>query len=310
MNCVRFRVPKLRVAGVLRVLALLVAVQLAAGALWLQSAHARASEALLSVGAELMKLEGVNSDRPARSIFVNGITVHLRTGTTDRDLHAVLDRFHALCRTRTGVEAPQEVLNKLSGDADKRMPSTAFDGVLRAESESSGAVACIDTGMQLSVAELTSRLQEFAKTGDLSAIGELRYVLARRLAGRTAVLAMWTDGPAPLLKMFPSVGDAPGQDPSGVPRAPGLRRLLSTWENGQPYSLAIYTAAGAELETLGTFYADSLRRGGWNVGPTETVHQPSPRSLIARRGSQTILVRVAEDRHGQSSVSVVALGSG
>src|SRR3954453_583722 len=103
MKRIRAGILKLKVSGALRVLGLLIVVQLVAGAVWLRSAHARASEALLSVGAELMKLEGADHDQPVRSIFLNGITMHLRTGSTDRELHTVLDRFHALCRTRTGV---------------------------------------------------------------------------------------------------------------------------------------------------------------------------------------------------------------
>jgi hypothetical protein len=79
----------------------------------------------------------------------------------------------------------------------------------------------LHAGMRLSVSDLTSRLQDFAKTGDLSAVGELRYVLAHRVDGKTAVLTMWTEGPTPLLKMFPTSGDAPGRDPQEVPRAPG-----------------------------------------------------------------------------------------
>jgi hypothetical protein len=307
MKRIRAGIPKSRVAGALRVLGLLVVVQLVAAALWLRAAHARASDALLSVGAELMKIEGASSDQPARSVFLNGITVHLRAATTDRDLHAVLDRFHSLCRTRTGVDAPQAVLDKLRSDTAKHAPSSALDGVLRAESDSAGAVACIDTGTQLSVPELTSRLQDFARSGDLSAVGDLRYVLARRVDGKTTVLTLWTEGSTPLLKMFPPEGDAPGRDPQGLPRAPGTRRLLSTWENGQPYSLALYTAVGSDIGALRAFYLTALRTGGWSVrtGPSGTTSPTSP--VVAQRGSQTILLRVASDSHGQPAISVATL---
>jgi hypothetical protein len=309
MKRIRAGILKLNLFGALRVLGLLIVVQLVAGAVWLRSAHARASEALLSVGAELMKLEGADHDQPVRSIFLNGITMHLRTGSTDRELHTVLDRFHALCRTRTGVEAPQAVLDKLQNDSTKHSRSRVFDGVLRAESDSSGAIACIDTGVPLSVAELTSRLQEFARTGDLSAVGELRYVLARRLNGKTTVLSLWSEGSMPLLKMFPVAGDAPGQDLPELSRPPATRRLLSTWENGQPYSLTGYTADGGKVASLVAFYEADLRARGWALETTSAEKVDSKIAVImAHRAERTLLLRIGSDRRGAATVSIAMLG--
>ena len=297
------RILKPRMAGAFRVLVLLAVVQAVAVALWLRSAHARASEMLLSVGAELMKIEGADPNQAARSIFLNGITVHLRAASTDRELHPVLDGFHALCRSRTGVQAPQAVLDNLRRNAAKSA-SPVLDGVLRAESDSEGAIACVDTGMPLSIAELTSRLGDFARTGDLNAVGELRYVLARRVGGRTVVLTLWTEGSTPLLKMFPESGDAPGHDPLGVPRAPGTRRVLSAWENGQPYALALYEAAGRDTAVLSAFSVDALRSSGWSVESAPRPASHPQGAVLARRGTETVLVRVANDRRGQPTVSV------
>lgn len=307
MKCFRSGTFKPHVFGALRVLRLLVVIQLVAAALWLRSAHARAGEALLSIGAELMKIESASPNQPARSLFLNGITVHLRSATTDRDLHAVLDRFHALCGSRTGVEAPQAVLDKLRDDVARRAAAPVLDGVLRAESASAGAIACIDTGTRLSVSELTARLQDLARTGDLNAVGELRYVLARRVEGKTAVLTLWTEGSTPLFQMFPKNGDAPGQDPHGVPRAPGTRRLLSAWENGQPYALALYSAPGGDIEALRAFYLTALQIGGWSVQSAASGAAALSGPVVARRGNQTVLVRVASDSHGQPAVSVALL---
>src|SRR3954452_2038472 len=96
----------LRAAGLLRVALLVAAVQVLGLALWLRSAHARAGEALLSVGAELMNLDGPRPSGPARTLFLNGSRIHLRTATTDREVQTVLDGFQSLCRSRSGVETP------------------------------------------------------------------------------------------------------------------------------------------------------------------------------------------------------------
>ena len=306
---IRTRFRRLRVAGALRVLALLVVIQLLAVGLWLGSAHARANEALLSVASELMQIEGARPNQPARSVFINGVTVRLRTASTDQDVHAVLNRFHALCRQRAGVDAPQAVLDKLRADGAKGSSSPGLlDGVLRTESDSVGALACIDTRAKLSLAELTPRLQDFAKSGDLDAVGDLRYVLAHRVAGKTAVLMLWTEGATPLLKMFPALGDAPGRDPLGIPRAPNTRRLLSTWEEGEPYSFTVYTVPDGALKSLGDFYRAELARAGWQLEQRASGSNAIPASVvIARRGGETVVVRVGSSANGKDAVTVAVM---
>jgi hypothetical protein len=307
MTHLRSRLFKPRALGALRVLGLVILIQLIAVALWLRSAHARASEALLSVGAELMKIEGANPN-PARSVVLNGLTVHLRTASTDHDLHSVLDRFHALCRARTGVQAPQAALDKLRGGAHSVATPALLDGVLRAESDSEGVIACVDTGSQLSLTDLTSRLQAFAETGDLNEVGELRYVLARRVDGKTAVLTLWTEGSTPLLEMFPASGDAPGQDPADISRPQGTRRLLSTWENGQRYSMTAYVAGGERVAELVAFYEQDFRSKGWLMETNAVGSSKSKVTTIrARRGGRIVLVRIGNDRRGAATVSVAVL---
>jgi len=309
MNQLRSRILKTRLVGALRVLGLLVFVHLIAVGLWLRSAHARASEALLSAGAELMKVEGANPSQPARSVFLNGMKVHLRTATTKHDLHSVLDRFHVLCRGRTGVEAPQAVLDKLRGDTVTAISPPLLDGVLRAESGSEGIIACIDTGTRLSLAELTSRLQAFVKSGDLNEVGEFRYVLARRVDDKTVVLTLWSEGSTPLLKMFPSVGDAPGQDPGDLPRPPGMRRLLSTWENGQPYSMTAYVAPAGKETSLVAFYENDLHLRGWALQTKVGGKGEAKVAVItARRSARTVVVRIGRGERGEAAVAVGVLG--
>jgi hypothetical protein len=300
----------LRAAGLLRVALLVAAVQFIGLALWLRSAHARAGEALLSVGAELMKLDGSRPGGPARTLFLNGSRIHLRTATTDRSVQTVLDGFHSLCRRRSGVETPIAALDRLRGNSAKPGAALpALDGVLRTQTDTEGALACIDTGARLSVSELTERLQVFAKTGDLNAVGELRYVLARRVDGKTAVLMLWTEGSTPLLSMFPTTGDAPGQDPPGIARAPGTRRLVSAWESDEPYSLAVYAATAGETAALVGFYENSLRAQGWIVQMTATKTDGRAVTVItARRSGSTVVLRIGRDSHGKLVVTVATLG--
>jgi hypothetical protein len=159
------------------------------------------------------------------------------------------------------------------------------------------------------VSELTERLQAFAKSGDLNAVGELRYVLARRVEGKTTVLMLWTEGSTSLLSMFPTTGDARGQDPPGVARAPGTRRLLSAQETDEPYSLAVYAATGGETARLVGFYENSLRAQGWVVQTTATKMDGRAVTVItARRSGNTVVLRIGRDSQGKLVVSVATLG--
>ena len=59
----------------------------------------------------------------------------------------------------------------------------------------------------------------------LGRLGDLRYVYARALeGGRSHVVTVWTEGSIRLDRLFPTGGDAPGEDPPALPRPPGLAR--------------------------------------------------------------------------------------
>ena len=91
-------------------------------------------------------------------------------------------------------------------------------GTYRESSESEGVLACLDSGRRLALPELVERLRRFGTTLDVSAFGELRYVMARRSKGSTTILFMWTEGNESLAQLFPRHADAPGRDPDGVRR--------------------------------------------------------------------------------------------
>ena len=92
-----------------------------------------------------------------------------------------------------------------------------------------------------------------------------------------------------------------------MPRAPGMRRILSTWENGEPYSMTVYAAEAGSLGTLAAFYGEGLRSAGWTVEAKPLVASSQASSLVARRGAQTVMVRIGRDSQGSATVSVSVL---
>lgn len=256
-----------------------------------RSAEARLGEVLLGFGDELMHWQGGRAQSMPRSLSINGLELKVVTLSTQLGVRETLDHFDGLCRRRSGVKLPASAA---------LVSATTVGGVFRQDTDRQGVLACLDTERPLELGELSARLARLGTEGDLKALGELRYFLARRSGDRTTLLAFWTEGAAPLRSLFPKIGDAPGRDPEALPRFPGARRTLSARENGQPYSLTLYEAR-EHSGSLVAWYDEHLSTSGWRV-------ERGNESLTARQGARTIIVRVLEARIGRTVVSVAELG--
>ena len=153
-------------------------------------------------------------------------------------------------------------------------------------------------------AEIVSRLQRFAETGDLAAIGRLRYVYARETGpGQSHVVAAWTEGSFDVGALLPPKlgGDTPGSDSRVVPRPADAVRLLTADVEGVPYAVRLYDAAGAP-EAFMAGYEASLLDNGWSK--VEGSSDPRARSYV--RGPIDLMV-VAGDHGARSMVSMVEM---
>jgi hypothetical protein len=268
----------------------------AALGLGLRNARAAFGERLLGFGTELTRWDAFRFDSPPRQVSVNGVELELVASSTALSVAHALDRLEGACTARGGIEGADQVSKLL---LEPRASAGGWlEPRIRRESDSEGIIACLDTGGPMSIQELTSRLQAFARTGDLNAVGALRYALAQRHGDRTSVLFIWTEGAVPLLQMFPKTGDAPGLDPKAVPRPDDSARLLSGAEHGAPYSFTAYRTHAASPEALLAWYRNRLPASGFVVsdGPSG--------ALWARQGERTLLIRAARARAGV--VSAVA----
>ena len=199
-------------------------------------------------------------------------------------------------------------------------PSTSV-GVLRAittqtaSSEGAGYVACLDMGdAPRGLEALASEFVRFAETGDLRGIGELRYVLARRVpnvAGeKTFLLTVWADAALHLDRMLPRGGaDAAGRDPIGVPRPPGTQRILSAWESQQPSSVFVYHFSASRLTEVQSFYRRELPRNGWTIverDPLESMEVDGIQMLSAENGDRlvTVFSHVGESSQGVLTIAI------
>jgi hypothetical protein len=286
--------------GALRALFVLGLVLAAVLLFGLRAAEAQGADALLGFGGELMRWTDTRMHSAPRRLSVNGLEFHLVTASTPLSVKDTLERLHGLCRIRGGIQMPETLLK---GAPSRSEPHSGLvDGTISRVAQHEGVLACLDTGGPLDLAELTRRLGQVSKSGDLSLLGELRYVVARREGDLTTALILWTEGAAPLLRSFPGTGDAPGQDPEGCPRPGRTRRLLAAQELGAPYSVTVYSVDGQEPAGLREWYAEALKGAGWTVR-----RQGGDRALIASRGGRQVMVHVGRGRAGRTTASVVEL---
>jgi len=244
----------------------------------------------MGFGAELAHWDGFRLSTTPRRLSLNGAELELVVATTKLPVSETLDRLEAVCDQRGGVLGAAALPQLLK--APTRLSRSWLNGHVRQESSTEGVLACLDTGMPLGVAELTTRLQAFAKSGDLHALGALRYATVRRTGNVTTVLFVWSDGALPMRQMFPNDRDAPGLDPAAVPRPAGAQRLLSGIEHDAPYSLSVYRTQASSPSALLDWYRDSLNSAGFRV--TEAAGG----SLWARQGERSLLIHASTTHRG------------
>lgn len=266
------------VRKLLRLSAYCITVGALGGGLALRSAYGSMKDATLQLGSELGKLDGVGSKRP---ILLNGEPVYVSGTVEDVPLEELLDRVEARCRENPiGITAELPGLpDEARAQLQKRLASKTAAGIVRHERPGRGMIACFTrSGQQATGADglrgRVERLMSVAETGDLSKLGNLRYVFAERTEeGRTHVVTAWTDGPFNLHSLVPAGGDTPGSDIEGVPRPTGSVRLLTATIDKVPYSLRVYDAPGSPAQVVAQYDHDLAQRG-WRKVMARTSESP------------------------------------
>ncbi len=293
----------LRRLGLVVLTSLFVAV-LATGWVYHQ-ARAQVGEGLMDLGAQMMRFADSRRQDAPRDLMLNGQRLRFSSGTADRPAREVLDFFEARCADADGGLSEQvEALREQRPDAFEGERSSS--PVLREGNDRQGYVACLDFGQSIGVTELAERLVRFGETSDVADVGEMRFVFAEQNErGATHFVAMWATGSFDLDRMFPEQGDVPGRDVAGVVRPSESRRTLSSWEQGEPYTLTVYETREDE-GTLERFYRGALGRAGWTVLDPARRDPAAPRLVVAEQGDRMLTVLFSTDlATGHASVAVI-----
>lgn len=289
-----------RLFGLLRIFFLSLSVLGVIALFTIRRAEAQFHESLNGFGKQLISIASYKPHSSPRTLFVNGLEFRVLTIETPLKIPEALDRFQGLCHSVSEVNLP----NELSKSLDSSLPKPGFSraGVVRQEAESEGYLGCLDVGAQQTGEGLLARLVDLNRSHNLASLGDVRYVLARRHSNLTTMIVLWTEGGLNLRQLFPKDSDAPGRDLDGFPRPNGSQRLLSAFEQTQPFALSTYRLKGKSEGEVVTEYERLLETRGWRV---ENIRK---HVLKAEKDGRQVMVGTREKRSGVVTVSLSDLG--
>lgn len=240
--------PRIRWSGLFRV-SLYLAFVVAGLSFWfVRSAYAQAEDAVRRFGEGLAKELGPGVLGPAQGFQVNGQRVFVASRQTELSVREVLDRFDRSCASgssegkgRPSARAEFDATLERKALLETVVHHPGRLGVVRHETDEEGQLACLAApDGRRGLSAVLQAVQEFTESGDLSRLGQMRYVTARKLGnGKTHVIAIWSEGKFLLDSLFPETGDAAGSDMDGVPRPPEAARELCATALDQPFGLRL-----------------------------------------------------------------------
>jgi len=240
----------------------------------------------------------------AYRLHINGASLQTSTALTRSSVAEVLSRAEDDCKLHADGMASD--FSRLDTTAQQNAAHTERGvpglGVVHVEiPDQRGYVLCFATEQELAPYESWTRVKEAAMSGEVSKIGHLRYLSARKLDGLTQVSAVWTDQPFNLFKMFPRQGDAPGSDPTGVPRPEGSRRIFSAYAEGGPALISTYDVPLNRADAY-RFYQEKLPKAGFE--PRMWADDPGLGTAYGNQiGDYVILAQEAAPGHATVTIT-------
>ncbi len=302
------------IRGLLRAGGYVAVLSLGLGAFQLRAAHAEVRNRTVELGRQMYQLANA-SQHDVNKLNLNGQSMWLGSSLAHDSVDNILDRYEDECRQNSAqsTESWRELAKKIDEKNEKR-PALAGSGVMRAGTRLEGTVLCFTKGAS-SKPTVGEAVKSFVETGELGALGNLRYVYAKQSdSGRTVVLTAWTDDKFNLADVVPEEGvEAKGLDFPNVPRPPTSNRLFSAQIEGTPFGANVYRSKGAPSDVVG-YYDAELGKRGWKAIDVEIDNQRARRGednkdgLIGRLYERDgVVLTLAANRDAADTITSLGL---
>jgi hypothetical protein len=286
----------------------------------LKAAADTSREGLRSLGRSMLRYSDGRAMSNVRTLSLNGLETRFATGSTTDSVRQVMDFYAAKCREVDGQMSAQVRERVPAVSASRGLPADFDDAVsvneavtmIRFVTDTEGMLVCFDAGRErVDYVDFINRVRQAVERGDVTGAADFRYIYASRLGASdrtTHVAGFWTEGSAINVgTMFPATGDAPGRAVPALPRPSGLRRTLSAYERGTPYSYATFTGTTAPAQVEQQLRRDLVAQG-WTYVPFNPRGARQAGAIGAgehllsfERGPANVMFHVTSER-GQTSV--------
>lgn len=289
--------------GLVRAGIYLGALGLVFGAVQVRSARAEVKNRTVEMGRQMLQLAKA-TQHDVNKINFNGQTMYVGSSLADDTPKGVLDRYESYCQQN--LAQPAEQWRTLATKPGEKPPEKTLlgGGVMRTGTDEEGAVVCF-TKAANSKPSTTEALKTFAETGELGALGGLRYVYVHKTQkGNTTVLTAWTDDQFNLAKLMPEENkDCGGSDFNGIPRIPNSQRVLSAIVDGTPFGLNLYRGGESPEKVVEWIDGEMHARGWYVLDPelkdhTEVDPKNPPVGRLYEKDGVVLTVAASKDEYG------------
>lgn len=258
--------------GLVRLIGFLTVVGLVSAGFSLRAARAEVASKSVQVGRQMTALaDSVDDKSEVSKIVLNGQPVYMASSLTKDSPEAVLARYEKHCDENRAQST--ELWKELAaGNAKEHKVDTASPGAQMAESggtlrggdRNEGTIMCFVRAPE-SQPTLKEALKTLSETGELNAVGQVRYAYARRGEdGGAHVLAVWTTEKFNVKEFLPEgERDVPGSDFAQLPRPQDSTRIFSIQMEGTPYGVNVYQSKDSTPEKTVAVFDQKLVAEGW-----------------------------------------------
>lgn len=274
---------------------------------------AELSEQSLRLGRNLGAFQRFAGDETA--LLWNGQELSFHVRTVSEPVSQIVESFVHACgsdRNRT-LDEMTSALQSRGATPPRNMARSLILRDVRDEAEGTGV--CFAGLAEAGLSEAVERLGRFAVDLDVTELGPVRYVYARKIAAGTQLFLITAEGPLSLARLFPADGeDAEGSELIEGARPKSSVRSMSLRMVKSPYAINAYESTDSATQVLSDYAAQAQARGyealdleQLSEGVVSTPPAPAAAALRVLRNGDALLIATGLERASGSVMSVVKM---